>query len=179
MGNQQSLSHNNVNPASSMGSTSSSPTSLYSRLGGIYPIAAVVDSFSDKLYADRVVGVNSPNPQLRDWHRNQHTRLPGLKWMRTLWVSAVAGGPYKFIPSTPQRQGTCPFSGQAASIAGGCPFSLNNAHMQLEITPEEFDAVVAVLKTTLDEFNIPQQEQSEVLAAFASHKIDVTQGSLM
>src|SRR5690348_15915036 len=86
--------------------------SLYHRLGGIYSISAVVEHFSDALIKNKVVGINSDNPELRDWSRNKQDRLPGLKFMRTLWLCDVAGGPYTFIPTVP----------------GKCPLSLENAH---------------------------------------------------
>ena len=51
--------------------------SLYERLGGIFAIAAVVDHFSDALIKNPVVGQDSKNPQLREWHSNNLERLPG------------------------------------------------------------------------------------------------------
>jgi hemoglobin len=68
-------------------------SSLYERLGGAFAIAAVVDHFSDALVHNPIVGQNSDNPDLREWHTNNLGRLPGLKFMRTLWVCNVAGGP--------------------------------------------------------------------------------------
>src|SRR5436305_2844082 len=72
--------------------------SLYERLGGVFAIAAVVDHFSDALVNNAVAGETSENPQLRDWATNHLERLPGLKFMRTLWVCNVAGGPFSFKP---------------------------------------------------------------------------------
>jgi hemoglobin len=63
--------------------------SLYTRLGGIFAIAAVVDYFSDQIIQDPVAGARSANPQLREWHTQQLGRLPGLKFMRTLWVASI------------------------------------------------------------------------------------------
>src|SRR4029450_3375879 len=60
--------------------------SLYDRLGGVFAIAAVVDHFSDAVVKNPVVGQKSKNPQLREWHTKNLARLPGLKFMRTLWV---------------------------------------------------------------------------------------------
>jgi hemoglobin len=48
----------------------------------------------------------------------------------------------------------------------------------LQITPEQFDEVAAELGRSLDAFNVPQREKDEVLAAFAAHKGEVTEGSL-
>jgi hemoglobin len=63
--------------------------SLYERLGGAFAIAAVVDHFSDALVNNPIVGQNSENPDLREWHTNNLDRLPGLKFMRTLWVATL------------------------------------------------------------------------------------------
>jgi hemoglobin len=136
---------------------------LYERLGGIYAIAAVVDDFSDNILKNPAVGIASPNPHLAEWSKNSSARLPGLKWMRTLWVANVSGGPYQFIPSEPGR-------------VGKCPFSLEKTHASLQISPEEFDAVADELKKSLDKFNVPTAETAEVLGAFATHKPDVITG---
>src|SRR3990170_6897732 len=77
--------------------------SLYERLGGVFAIAAVVDHFSDAVVKNPVVGQRSKNPQLRDWHTKNLKRLPGLKFMRTLWVAEVSGGPFKFTPTKPGK----------------------------------------------------------------------------
>ena len=71
--------------------------SLYERLGGVFAIAAVVDHFSDALVKNPIVGQGSKNPELREWHTNKLDRLPGLKFMRTLWVCNVAGGPSRLL----------------------------------------------------------------------------------
>ncbi len=60
--------------------------SLYDRLGGVFAIAAVVDHFSNAVVKNPIVGQKSKNPQLREWHTKNLKRLPGLKFMRTLWV---------------------------------------------------------------------------------------------
>lgn len=127
--------------------------SLYERLGGIYAIALVVNRFSDTIVNDPVAGKNSSNPALRDWHNNKLNRLPGLKFMRTLWVAAVSGGPFTYTGK-----------------------NLADAHRELRISPEEFDAVAADLEESLDYYNVPEREKQEVLAAFAAHKDEVTAG---
>jgi hemoglobin len=134
--------------------------SLYDRLGGIFSISAVVNHFSDSLINNPIVGVDSQNPFLRDWSRNHLDRLPGLKFMRTLWLASISGGPYKFVATKP----------------GKCPFSLENAHKSFQISPSEFDAVASELAKSLDHFNVPQKEKSEVLAAFSAHKGDIITG---
>jgi hemoglobin len=134
--------------------------SLYERLGGVFAIAAVVDHFSDALVKNPVVGQNSKNPQLREWHTKNLGRLPGLKFMRTLWVCNVSGGPFQYTGTKP----------------GKTPLGLEEAHRNLRISPAEFDEVAAELGRTLDFVKVPAREKAEVLAAFAAHKDEVTAG---
>jgi hemoglobin len=135
-------------------------STLYDRLGGAFAIAAVIDHFSDALVKNPIVGQGSDNPALREWHTNKLDRLPGLKFMRTLWVCNVAGGPFQFTATRP----------------GSAPLGLEEAHRDLRISPAEFDEVAAELGRTLDFFKVPQQEKDEVLAAFAAHKGEVNEG---
>jgi len=134
--------------------------SLYERLGGVFAIAAVVDHFSDAVVKNPIVGQQSKNPRLREWHTKNLGRLPGLKFMRTLWVCNVSGGPFQYTATRP----------------GKTPLGLEEAHRDLRISPAEFDEVAAELGRTLDFFKIPKREKGEVLAAFAAHKDEVTAG---
>jgi hemoglobin len=77
--------------------------SLYERLGGVFAIAAVVDHFSDAVVKNPIVGQQSKNPQLQEWHTKNLERLPGLKFMRTLWVCNVSGGPFQFAATKPGK----------------------------------------------------------------------------
>ncbi len=146
--------------ATSMQAAAQTEKSLYERLGGVFAIAGVVDHFSDALVKNPIVGKNSKNPALRNWHRNNLGRLPGLKFMRTLWVCEITGGPFKYSPTKP----------------GSTPLGLENAHRDLKISPAEFDEVAAELGRTLDWAKVPAREKGEVLAAFAAHKGEVTDG---
>ncbi len=137
-------------------------SSLYERLGGAFAIAAVVDHFSDALVQNPIVGQRSENPDLREWHTNNLGRLPGLQFMRTLWVCTVAGGPQQYAGTKP----------------GSTPLGLEEAHRELKISPAQFDEVAAELGRTLDFFKMPEREKDEVLAAFAAHKGEVTEGYL-
>jgi hemoglobin len=126
---------------------------LYERLGGIFNIAAVVNDFSDR-------GVKNPkivngNPELHEWHTvTYRTRMPGLKFGRTLWLAMKAGGPFLYTGK-----------------------EMRDAHFDLKISPEVFDEVAAELANALDDFNVPEREKQEVLAAFAAEKGEVTAGS--
>jgi hemoglobin len=133
---------------------------LYERLGGVFAIAAVVDHFSDAVVKNPSVGAASANSALRQWHTKNLGRLPGLKFMRTLWVCAAAGGPFPYTPTK----------------AGKTNLGLEEAHRELKISPEEFDEVAAELGRTLDFAQVPPREKNEVLAAFSAHKNEVTAG---
>jgi hemoglobin len=135
-------------------------SSLYERLGGAFAIAAVIDHFSDAVVQNSIVGQRSQNPALREWHTNNLGRLPGLKFMRTLWVCNVAGGPFQYTATNP----------------GSTTLGLEEAHRDLRISPEEFDEVAAELGRTLDFVKVPQREKEEVLAAFSAHKGEVAEG---
>jgi hemoglobin len=134
--------------------------SLYERLGGAFAIAAVIDHFSDAVVRNPIAGQTSENPQLREWSTDDLDRLPGLKFMRTLWVCDIAGGPQQY----------------AATKPGSTPLGLEEAHRELKISPAEFDEVAAELGRTLDFFKVPEREKGEVLAAFAAHKGEVNEG---
>jgi hemoglobin len=135
-------------------------SSLYERLGGAFAIAAVVDHFSEAVVRNPIVGQTSENPALREWHTNNLGRLPGLKFMRTLWVCDISGGPQQY----------------AATKPGSTHLGLEEAHRDLKISPDEFDEVAAELSRTLDFVGVPEQEKGEVLAAFAAHQGEVTEG---
>jgi hemoglobin len=127
--------------------------SLYERLGGIFTIAAVIDSFSDRARENPKIA--DANPDLHEWHTaTYHTRMPGLKWERTLWLAAISGGPFEYTGK-----------------------ELRDAHFDLKIPPEAFDALAAELANTLDDFKVPEPEKGEVLAAFAGEKSEVVAGS--
>jgi hemoglobin len=81
--------------------------------------------------------------------------------MRTLWVCEVSGGPQKYVATEP----------------GATPLGLELAHHDFQITPAEFDEVAAELQRSLEHFGVPAKETGEVLAAFAAHKPEVTEGS--
>ena len=111
--------------------------SLYERLGGVNAIAMVVDRFSDKIVENPKLNVN---PNLKEW--NAKGQLEGLKFMRTLWICQAAGGPFEYTGKDMQE-----------------------AHKDLQITPDEFDEVGAEISRALDHFGVPEQEKHELLTA--------------
>lgn len=122
--------------------------SLYDRLGGIFAIAAVVDRFSDEIIKNPKLNVN---PALKAWNESEAaTRLPGLKFMRTLWVAALAGGPFAYT---------------------GLP--LHDAHTRFHLTAEEFDEVGAEIVRALDYYKVPEREKQQLVDAYMLSKPDV------
>jgi len=122
--------------------------SLYERIGGVNAIAVVVDRFSNEIVKNPKLNIN---PALKEW--NKTGKLAGLKFMRTLWICAVAGGPFQYTGK-----------------------DLGEAHEDLHITSEEFDEVGAEIDRALNRFDVPEREKQEVLAAIASKKAEVVEG---
>jgi hemoglobin len=114
--------------------------SLYERLGGIYSIATVVDDFIDRIMVD---GRLNANPRVDEAH---HRVLPsGFKYLVAEQLADASGGPQRY-------------SGR----------SMEDTHRELQITAEEWDAFLDDLDQTLDKFEVPQRERSEVLAIIES-----------
>ena len=126
--------------------------SLYDRLGGIFAISAVVNRFSDQIIINPKLNVN---PALRAWNQTDApTRLPGLKFMRTLWVAALTGGPFTYT---------------------GLP--LHQAHTRFHLTSEEFDEVGAEIVRALQFYNVPERETKQLVDAYVLSKPDVVTAS--
>src|SRR5262245_27243408 len=66
--------------------------SLYDRLGGLYPISALVDDFIDRVFANATLNAN-PNI----YEARKLERKPGLKNQVSTLVCSVTGGPCKYI----------------------------------------------------------------------------------
>lgn len=134
------------------GTAVSEEPSLYDRLGGAFAIAAVVDRFSDAIITNPKLNVN---PALKSWNETDAaTRLPGLKFMRTVWIIAQAGGPIAYT---------------------GKP--LSDAHHDLHLTAEEFEEVGAEIVRALDHFQVPEREKQELVAAYMTAMDDVVSSS--
>ena len=81
--------------------------------------------------------------------------------MRTLWLCAVAGGPFQYTATNPgaHRARARGGASRPANLAGGVP-----------------DQVAAELARSLDRFQVPGPDKEAVLGAFAAHKGEVTEG---
>lgn len=121
---------------------------LYDRVGGIFAIAAVVDRFSDAIIVNPKL---NQNPALVEWNQSESaTRLPGLKFMRTLWVASLAGGPFSYT---------------------GLP--LPTAHKRFSLTEEEFNEVGAEIVRALDFYGVPEGEKNELVSAYMKSRPQV------
>ena len=126
--------------------------SLYDRLGGIFAIAAVVNRFSDEIITNPKL---NENPALKAWNETEaEFRLPGLKFGRTQWIAALAGGPFEYT---------------------GLP--LEEAHKDLHLTAEEFAEVGAEIVRALDYYKVPEREKQELVAAYMTAMPDVVSSS--
>ena len=124
------------------------PTSLYERLGGIYNIATVVDDFIDRIMVD---GRLNANPHVDEAH---HRVSPaGFKYLVTEQVGEAAGGPQRYTGR-----------------------SMEDTHLDLLITGDEWEAFIDDFNQTLDKFEVPQQERSELLDIIESTRDAIVVG---
>jgi hemoglobin len=124
--------------------TTSNPT-LYERLGGVYPIAAVVDAFIDRIMVDPRLNANA---KVNEAH---HRVLPaGFKYLVTEMVCWATGGPQSYTGS-----------------------SMYDSHAHLDITPQEWLAFLDDFRQTLNQFQVPEAEQRELFAIVESTKKDI------
>ena len=134
--------------ASEAPQTTPAEPSLYDRLGGYFGIAAVVNRFSDEIIKNPIL---NKNPALKAWNKTQaEARLPGLKFGRTLWIAAAAGGPFVYT---------------------GLP--LSEAHAEFNLTAEQFAEVGAEIVRALDYYGVPEREQQELVDAYRASMSDV------
>lgn len=119
--------------------------SLYERLGGVKPISLVVDDFIDRLVANETLNAN---PQIRAGRKSSPDAY--LKFRVTNQVCQAAGGP-------------CQYTG----------FAMKDAHVHLTITEAEWQVMLTELQASLDSFQVPAQEQQELIAIVESTKKDI------
>lgn len=120
-------------------------TSLYSRLGGVYSISAVVDDFVDKLLSNPTITTNKDVIAAMN-----KINKPGLKYLITEMICEASGGPQKY-------------SGK----------KMKDAHQGLNISESEWQATVKDLVSSLNKFNVPEKEQTELLAIVEGTKLDI------
>ncbi len=118
---------------------------LYDRLGGVYPIATVVDDFIDRIMADPRLNAN---PRVDQAHHR--VAPPGFKYLVTEMVCWAAGGPQNYTGR-----------------------SMKETHQELMITAGEWEAFVDDLRQSLDKFGVPATEQAELEAIVDSTRADI------
>ena len=118
---------------------------LYERLGGVYSIAAVVDDFIERLLINDTLNANPAIAKARD-----SVPKAGLKYRVTELVCQATGGP-------------CQYTGR----------SMKDSHAHLNITEQQWQAMSADFKATLDAFKVPDAEQEELFAIVESTKGDI------
>ena len=119
--------------------------SLYDRLGGIYPISTVVDTFIDLLFVNDVLNANPAIKAARE-------RVPaaGLKYHVTALVCQQTGGP-------------CKYTGRG----------MKEAHAHLNISEKEWQAMLADFRRVMNNYGVPAKEQRELGAIVESTKKDI------
>ena len=120
-------------------------STLYDRLGGVYSIAMVVDDFIDRIMADPRLNAN---PRVDEAHHR--VTPPGFKYLVTEMVCSAAGGPQNYTGR-----------------------SMKDSHQDLMITADEWDAFVDDLEQSLDRFDVPKAEQTELKTIVASTRGDI------
>jgi hemoglobin len=111
-------------------------SSLYTRLGGVYSIATVVDDFIDRVIVDPRLNAN---PRVDEAHHR--VTAAGFKYLVTEMLCCAAGGPQSY-------------SGR----------DMEESHRHLLITAGEWQAFMDDLQQTLDKFAVPEAEQTEIKA---------------
>jgi hemoglobin len=126
-------------------STQTTGPSLYERLGGVYAIAGVVDTFIDRIMVDPVLNAN---PLVDEAHH----RVPkaGFKYLVTELVCQVTGGPQRYTGK-----------------------SMKDSHAHLNISPSEWQVFAAHFKDVLDLYKVPAPEQAELFAIVATTRPDI------
>jgi hemoglobin len=119
--------------------------SLYERLGGIYPIATVVDDFIDRIMHDDRLNAN---PLVNEAHHR--VPPPGFKYLVTEMVCWATGGPQNYTGK-----------------------SMAESHANLKITTKEWEAFMDDFQQTLNKFSVPTAEQDELKAIVNSTRSDI------
>jgi hemoglobin len=125
------------------------PKSLYDRLGGLYPIAALVDDFIDRVFINATLNAN-PNI----YKARKEVRKAGLKTQVSTLVCSVTGGPCKYIG-----------------------LDMKAAHKDFHITEKEWQALLIDFRASLAKFQVPRAERKELIDIVESTKADMVTAS--
>jgi len=122
---------------------------LYDRLGGLYPIAALVDDFIDRVFVNATINAN-PNI----YKARKEERKAGLKTQVSTLVCSATGGP-------------CKYTG----------LDMKTAHKGFHITEKEWQALMNDFRASLAKFQVPRAEQQELIDIVESTKADMVTAS--
>lgn len=117
---------------------------LYDRLGGVSAISAVVDKFLSNVVADNTINARFA-PTVSDPYRTQLLRNNLIDQ-----ICAGSGGP-------------CQYKGK----------TMLAAHTGMNITTEEFNALVGDLVAAMNSLSVPQTEQTDLLAILGPMQSDI------
>ena len=117
---------------------------LYTRLGGIEAISAVTDKFLTNVASDNVI-----NARFEGAVANP-SRLQLLRNNLIDQICAGAGGP-------------CQYKGK----------TMVQAHTGMNITADEFNALVGDLVSALDFYHVPEKEKNDLLAVLGPMQSDI------
>lgn len=126
----------------------SQSSTLYERLGGVFAIAAVVDDFIDRVMESPQLNAN---PLVQEAHHR--VARAGFKYLVTEQLCQAAGGPQRYTGR-----------------------SMRDSHDHLKITSGEWRSFLDLLKQSLDKFQVPLAEQSEIFAIVETTRADIVVG---
>jgi hemoglobin len=121
---------------------------LFTRLGGLDAISAVVDEFLGNVLADARINARFA-ADVTDKEAAKHFRQMLIDQI----CEATGGGPIV----------GCKYSGK----------NMVEAHKDMKITDDEFNALVEDLVKALDKYKVPDKEKSELLGALGGMKGDI------
>jgi hemoglobin len=122
---------------------SASKDSLYSRLGGYDAIAAVVDDLLPRIKGDARLSRFWASPRSTDSDNRE-------RQLAVDFIAAAAGGPNYYLGR-----------------------DMKTSHQGMGISDEDYAAFKHHLEATLAEFEVPEQERSEVMAFVSSLAGDI------
>ncbi|TWT46124.1 hypothetical protein RAS1_25710 [Phycisphaerae bacterium RAS1] len=131
-------------------STEKREPSLYDRLGGEQPIAAVCGDLVDRLAGDPKVNVTRKG-QKKTWDPTPEN-VALLKKRLTQFVCKAAGGPQKYEGK-----------------------DMKTAHAGMGVSEGEFNLSAEHLKASLAKFGVPKREQDDLLAAVEAQRKDIVE----
>jgi hemoglobin len=121
------------------------PASLYTRLGGYDAIAAVVDDLLPRLRSDALLNRFWTSPRSLDTHNRE-------RQLAVDFIAAAAGGPTFYLGR-----------------------DMKASHKGMGITKADYAAFMRCLADTLNTFEVPEPESSEVVTFVTSLEPEIVE----